>query len=571
MKTINNIVRKIRYFIYCRKSSDAEDKQVQSIESQMRELEELAKQNGFEIVEIICETQSAHSPGRPKFNEMVRRIEAGEADGILVWHANRISRNPVDSGRVIYALDTGALKEIRMPGRVFYNNPGDKFFLQLEFSVSKKDSDDKSVFVKNGLKTRYLKGLPSGVAHIGYLNDLSREKGDRGWYEDEARFPLVKRVLELFVSGKYSARQVWQIARDELKLTTPTRKKSGGKPVCLSYIYIIFSNPVYAGFFYYMENGQQVRQELDKNLRRMISEEDYWKIQDMLGKKGRPRSQKRENLYSGLIWDHVNNCTVIGDAKFQVICSKCKCKFSYINRDCCPKCQISIEIMENPKYLNYVFYYSIKEKKDPQIKAKGIEEREIDNYLVDYFSNNVQISKELSEWCIKHLSELEDTEIKNEEVAVKAKEDAAVLIKRKLSNLLDLRISRDLGPDYTKLLDEKEMQLKAELEQIEGNKKADNKMDLTKIKNSFELMPRILDILQNGSKKDKKDVLLEFGSNLTFNAGKVSICNAKEIQMFVDGLNCLKSENPLFEPKTCLADKDKTEVFASVRPSLLRG
>jgi hypothetical protein len=46
---------------------------------------------------------------------MLARIEAGEADGILAWHPNRLARNSVDGGRIIYMLDTGTIKTLKSP------------------------------------------------------------------------------------------------------------------------------------------------------------------------------------------------------------------------------------------------------------------------------------------------------------------------------------------------------------------------------------------------------------------------------------------------------------------------
>jgi len=91
-----------KFFLYARKSTDVEDKQVLSIEAQIAELRAFAKQNNLAIVEELTEKQSAKILGRPIFNEMIKRLENGEADGILAWHPDRLARNSLDGGRVIY-------------------------------------------------------------------------------------------------------------------------------------------------------------------------------------------------------------------------------------------------------------------------------------------------------------------------------------------------------------------------------------------------------------------------------------------------------------------------------------
>jgi site-specific DNA recombinase len=67
------------YFLYARKSTDVEDKQVLSIEAQLVELRQLAKDEHLEIVREFVEKRSAKAPGRPVFNEMLKRINNGEA------------------------------------------------------------------------------------------------------------------------------------------------------------------------------------------------------------------------------------------------------------------------------------------------------------------------------------------------------------------------------------------------------------------------------------------------------------------------------------------------------------
>src|SRR3989344_9567425 len=104
-----------KYFLYARKSTDVEDKQVLSIEAQITELRGFAQKEGLEVIEEIIEKRSAKVPSRPIFNDMLKRIEAGEANGIVAWHPDRLARNSIDGGKIIYLLDTGILSALKFP------------------------------------------------------------------------------------------------------------------------------------------------------------------------------------------------------------------------------------------------------------------------------------------------------------------------------------------------------------------------------------------------------------------------------------------------------------------------
>ena len=151
MATIVNNPSQDKYFIYARKSTDVEDKQVQSIDGQLQELRELAKRENLIVVEELIEKQSAKIPGRPVFNSMISRIEKGKANGILSWHPDRLARNSVDGGRIIYLVDTGKISALKFNTFWFEPTPQGKFMLSVAFSQSKYYVDSLSENTRRGL------------------------------------------------------------------------------------------------------------------------------------------------------------------------------------------------------------------------------------------------------------------------------------------------------------------------------------------------------------------------------------------------------------------------------------
>lgn len=186
-----------QYIIYCRKSSESEERQILSIDSQVKEIKEFAKRLNIEISEVLTESQSAKYPGRPIFNSMMKRVYQGEVKGIFCWKLDRLSRNPIDGGQIIWAVDQGKLSEIITPYGTFKNIGNDKFMMQIEFGTAKKYVDDLSDNVRRGLRAKLERGWLPGLPPLGYLN----EPKERSIVKDPERFPLVRKMWDLLLQG----------------------------------------------------------------------------------------------------------------------------------------------------------------------------------------------------------------------------------------------------------------------------------------------------------------------------------------------------------------------------------
>src|SRR3989344_4903952 len=147
-----------KYFLYARKSTEDDDKQVMSIEAQLFELKEFARKENLEILEVFQESKSAKTPGRPVFGKLMARIESMDGVGILAWHPDRLARNSVDGGRVVYAVDTGKIVALRFP--TFWCEPTAQglFMLQVAFGQSKYYSDNLKQNVERGIRQKLRRG-----------------------------------------------------------------------------------------------------------------------------------------------------------------------------------------------------------------------------------------------------------------------------------------------------------------------------------------------------------------------------------------------------------------------------
>ncbi len=160
-----------KYFLYARKSTEEDDRQVMSIEAQLFELRELARKENLEILEEFQESRSAKTPGRPVFDEMMMRVEKCEGVGILAWHPDRLARNSIDGGRIIYAVDTKKVVSLRFSTFWFQPTPQGLFMLQVAFGQSKYYSDNLSENIKRGVRQKLRRGEWLNRAPFGYQNN----------------------------------------------------------------------------------------------------------------------------------------------------------------------------------------------------------------------------------------------------------------------------------------------------------------------------------------------------------------------------------------------------------------
>ena len=231
----------MRYFIYARKSTDDEDRQVLSIEAQLKELHEYAQRENLVVIKEIVEAKTAKKPGRPLFNDMILAIEREAAEGIISWHPDRLARNSVDGGRIIYLVDQKVIKDLRFPTLRFDNNAQGKFMLSIVFGQSKYYIDALSENIRRGIRLKLSKGIWPQWAPIGYLND----RKTRTIIIDEGKAPFIKRVFEFYSTGEYSLEEI----RNKINPLGLTGRKD--KPLSISQYQTMLKNPLYYGVFRY--------------------------------------------------------------------------------------------------------------------------------------------------------------------------------------------------------------------------------------------------------------------------------------------------------------------------------
>jgi len=276
----------LKYFGYCRKSTDEKDKQILSIEQQIDELNEFSNREGMEIVEFFKEAQTAKEPGRKVFNHLLKLVEKGFAQGIIAWHPDRLAQNSIDGGKIIYLLDTGQLQDLKFPTFWFQNTPQGKFMLNIAFGQSKYYVDNLSENVKRGLHFKAKRGEWPGFAPFGYRNN----RNTRSLVVQSNEAKLVKVVFKNFASGKFDSMKAIRTY-----LFKHGIKRKNGRPLHYNQIRDMLTRNLYCGLFTYAGETYEGKHTP------LVSKALYDKVQERLNSLYNTQPKKHEFDFTGLL------------------------------------------------------------------------------------------------------------------------------------------------------------------------------------------------------------------------------------------------------------------------------
>jgi len=539
---MNQPTNKIKYFIYARKSSESEDRQVQSIDDQVNRLKKLANDLNLDIKKTYTEAKSAKKPdNRPIFDEMIQRIENGEAEGILCWQINRLSRNPIDSGKLSWLLQRGILKSIQTIDRQYL--PEDNVLLfSVESGVANQYILDLSKNTKRGMLSKLEKGWQTGVAPLGYLND----KENKIIITDPERFNLVRKMWDLMLTGNYTPPKILDMANNEWGFRTRKFKRIGGCPLSRSGIYKIFTSLFYAGII--ENNGVQYEGKHEK----MITLEEYDRVQMLLGREGKPRPKTHEFAFTGSIRCGVCGCLYTAETKKKII-------------------KKTGEIKE------YTYYHCT--RKTTKIKCDQKKNIPVDD-LELAIENEIEkftILPEFLQWALEGLNKKNDTEIEDRTKVYEMQHKTLTETQKELDELTKMRY-RQLIDDATFIKEKNELQTK--IAQMKENlrhteTRAEKWLELTEKTFNYATYARAAFLKASEMGKAglelKKEILMAIGKTPIMKDKILAIEPNEWLVPIKNEYPALEAEYLRLEPTKMPMDKAKTEALTSVRAHWLPG
>jgi len=515
------------YFIYCRKSSEAEDRQVLSIESQTIELKRLAQRLNLPVFEALFEAKSAKAPGRPVFNQLMERIYRGEVKGVICWKLDRLARNPIDGGSIIWAIKQQSL-EIITPTQSYSRESDNSMLMYIEFGMAQKYIDDLSRNVKRGNKTKLEQGGWLGVAPQGYLND----KENKTIIEDPERFHLIQKAWQLLLTEAYTVPRIHHILTNEWGYRTRKTKKVGGCSMAKSALYKIFTNPFYCGWMERSEGKFPGRHEP------MITQEEFDRAQVILGERGKPKPKRHSFAFTGMI-----------------SCGECGAL-------------ITAEEKINRYGYHYTYYHCTKRKPNIKCSQRSVDLEGLEKQIAGYL-DRITISDAFRDFALKYLQEVHKKEAGTRTDIQKAQQKAYNQCLAELDNLTKMRL-RDLLTD-AEFSEQKAKMLKERARLKEKFEDTEHRVDswLALSEKAFTFANRAKYWFENGSLEDKKMILGAIGSNLLLKDKKLFIQAKKPFLIIEKGLQEMKLQNIRLEPLEIGLNKAQTgDSYAYAKPLL---
>ncbi len=524
-----------KYITYLRKSSENEDRQIQSLERQLDETNKLIEQHQVSIVETISESRSAKIPhNRPGFTRMIGLIQQGKANGIVCWHANRLARNPYEWGIIQQLLIDGKLLSIITKDRE-YKPEDNVLIMSVESGLSSQYSRDLGNAVKSGLEKKIAKGQPPGSAPLGYLNTKSSIRGSNTVVPDPERWPILRKAFDLLLTGAYTTPKIVDILNNEYYLRTRPGRVLGGKPISRSTLYRIFTDPFYYGYF--LRKGVLYKGRYPA----MITVDEFDKAQVLLGRDGKPRPKHHTFYFTGLI----------------------KCGTCGASITACKKTKL---IKATGEIKTYSFYHCTKRKKGVHCPVVCYMHEEDIEQMITAELNRYQIRDCFKQWALDIIHEQHAAEMQRQHVLLLKQQQVEERIHRELNQLLDMRISNEISPEIYRTKKEEKEKMLIRVQSKKSYLEKNAKQWILEVEDKLNFVTNVVDKFKNGDAETKKEICHRFGWNWVLKDKKLLIDKQEWLEPIKNYKEEAESVFGRLEPEKTFALKGRNASFNLLRP-----
>lgn len=195
--------------VYARISQDRQ-KDGAGVERQVADCQALAERLGLNVLETIRDNdRSAYriNKPRPGWERVIMLAEAGEIDGVVVWHTDRLYRHPMQLEQLAVAIEhTGLTIHTCTAGEVDLNTPSGRMAARMFGAAARQEVEHKAerqarkhtAIAEDG-------GWQGGRRPLGYMSD--------GVTVNEEEAPALREAAQMIISGESLAAATRSVSR----------------------------------------------------------------------------------------------------------------------------------------------------------------------------------------------------------------------------------------------------------------------------------------------------------------------------------------------------------------------
>lgn len=301
--TMESIARTRRCAIYTRKSTNKRlEHDVNSLVTQ-REISSayIRSQQYRGWVELPdAYDDGGHSGSgldRPALARLMRDIEAGEIDVVVVYKIDRLTRSLADFVRLIEIFDRRDIALVSISQAFDTSDSMGRMILNILLTFSQFERELIAERVRDSIRTRKRHGkMHGGLPPFGYVAT------PQGLCIDEREAEIVRFIFDEFLRTKRYTRVMTAVRERGLCSSvkhSPRGKPRGGTPISPSTVYGIVRNPMYVGEIRGHDRtypGEHVP---------LVSRETWNEAQVICEqrKRRRPHDHETGHFLAGLLWD----------------------------------------------------------------------------------------------------------------------------------------------------------------------------------------------------------------------------------------------------------------------------
>jgi DNA invertase Pin-like site-specific DNA recombinase len=300
-----------RYFAYIRVSTLRQGQQGTSLEEQREAIRQYALRWNLHVSEEFEEKETAAKLGRPIFNQMLKALKQGRADGVIIHKIDRSARNLKDWADLGELIDSGI--EVHFANESLdLHSRGGRLSADIQAVVASDYIRNLREETRKGFYGRLKQGLYPRPAPVGYL-DCGKGQPKA---VDPTQGPLVKKTFELYATGK------WGLNALAEKMHALGLRNKNGKKVTRNGLSKLLHNPFYLGVIKVQTQGETYAGQHHP----IITQGIFNRVQTVLEGKNIKAKEHHQMLFRRLLRCAECHVRLIGEVQKRHIYYRCHTK-----------------------------------------------------------------------------------------------------------------------------------------------------------------------------------------------------------------------------------------------------